>query len=191
VEALRAAESPPVQAEAARGARLACLGILADLGAGARLDRARRRLSAAFIAEVGPPALARSAKKMSAEEQRVASFAYHRDPLGVLDWMALTRLRESLAASGGVSELEMCEGVTMSGASGGEPSLARFLIQTVKGPRELKLVRERGEWTVASFDFRDLPRDPPSSRARPKPKSRATASNVDAAEKRSASRPTR
>ena len=35
------------------------------------------------------------------------------------------------------------------------PTNARFLIQTMKGPRELKLIRERGDWAVASFDFRD------------------------------------
>ena len=59
----------------------------------------------------------------------------------------------------------MCENVTMSTAdnvasSGDDASLARFIIQTVRGPRELKLVRERGNWTVATFDFRDAPEVP-------------------------------
>lgn len=136
-------------------ARVACLKTLADLGAARPPASAFRRLSAAFVADVGPPAYQRTLKRLSKDEAATQTLYYNRDPLGTLNWISLSRLQESIAASGGVSDLELCEGVTMTANTNAAPTNARFLIQTLRGPRELKLIRERGDWAVASFDFRD------------------------------------
>ncbi len=157
IDALRAAEGQHGEVNANRDARLACLTTLADLSTAELPSTTTRRLSARFVADVGPAAWDQTTKRLSADEQEEAAEFYARDPIGMLRWAALERLHASLLASGGVTGLEACEQMTMgTGKTGGEP-LARFIVQTASGPRELKLVRERGEWAVESFDFRDAP----------------------------------
>jgi hypothetical protein len=167
-EAVRAADAPPATTvSASDDARRSCLATLADVTAERTSDRAMRHLSPAFVADVGPAALTRLTRT-TAEQQSKAGYTPQRASLISLYGAALHRLQQALKASGGVSELEMCENVALS--TGEDATLARFIIQTVRGPRELKLVHERGYWTVLSFDFRDAPTDsvPPAKGEKPK-----------------------
>lgn len=150
VDALHAAESAPPPD--AREVRLACLSTLGDLTTTGGTEPGRH-LSSAFVAESGPPAFARMTKTASKADKEAMSAAYEHDPVGTLRLAALGRLEDAIGDAGGVSTLEMCENVTLGGS--GDDLAARFIVQTVRGPREMKMVRERGQWTVASFDFRD------------------------------------